>query len=77
MIQNVEVCTLICDRCNKDICEGTTHAGWDSTIYLRTIAEEQGWIRHEGEDICDDCYAYNDDDELEINDKTIIIKIIE
>ena len=69
--------TLICDRCGKDICKNTVYSSWNEKSYLRIVAEEEGWIQHEGEDICDDCHAYNDDDdELEINDKRIIIKLI-
>ena len=68
--------TLICDRCGKDLCE-SDFTGWNNESYVLDMASEEGWIKHEGEDICDDCYAYNDNDELEINDKVIKIKIIE
>lgn len=75
MIKEIKTYTLICDRCGKDICKDTMYSSWNEKSYLRVVAKEEGWILQQGEDICDDCYAYNDNDELEINDKRIIINL--
>ena len=64
---------MICDRCGKDLCADEEYSAWNDSGYIRDMAQEEDWIQHEGEDICDDCYCYNDNDELEINDKRIKI----
>jgi hypothetical protein len=66
MIKETTVYNIVCDNCGKQADE--THIGWNSKDYIREIAQEEGFIRHNHEDLCPDCYYYDDYDNLKIKD---------
>jgi hypothetical protein len=61
MITEVKTYTMLCDKCEKDLCAETDYAGFDSEDYIKQMAVESGWESRHGEDICFDCLA---DEEL-------------
>lgn len=69
MIKEVTMYTVICDNCGKDVCEGSGYACWDDKGYVKDIAIDSGWIKHEDKHYCSNCYEYDDNDELIIKNK--------
>lgn len=61
--------TIICDGCNKNLCDGTEFSGWNDKDYLEEMADEENWKAIDGKHYCDECHEYNDDDELVIFNK--------
>ncbi|MEK9157712.1 MAG: hypothetical protein AAB638_00835 [Patescibacteria group bacterium] len=65
MIKKVEMYTVVCDNCGKDVCEGEEYSAWNDSDYAREIATESGW--HETDDdkhYCPDCFTFDDNDNL-------------
>lgn len=63
-IKKVEMFTVVCDNCKLDIGESSEYSCWSHGNYAEENAMESEWIKHEGEHLCNDCYDYDDNDEL-------------
>jgi hypothetical protein len=70
MIKTIEMYTVICDGCGKDVCGGKEYSAWGDVFAVEDIAQKCDWIKHEDKHYCTDCYEYDDNDELEIKQKT-------
>ena len=70
MIKQVEMYTVVCDGCGKDVCKGADYAAWSDRDSALDVALESGWETSEDGQYCPDCHFYNDDDELVFKTKT-------
>lgn len=68
MIQKVEMFTVQCDNCKITSGENSEYSCWSDEDVALDDAENDDWIEHEGNHYCPDCYSYNDNDELIINE---------
>lgn len=64
MIEKVEMYTITCDYCKKDLCEKSEYSAYNSKEWVEEIAMESDWIRQNDEHYCSDCYEYDDEDNL-------------
>ena len=67
--------TIICDNCGKSADEDSDFSSWDEVVWAREDATEAGYIEHDGGDYCNDCYCYDDDDNLVIKAKPMITDV--
>ena len=68
MIKEMPMFTVICNNCGKDCNDDTDYSGYGDEDYAVEVAKESGWTVKDGKHYCSDCYTYNDDDELIINE---------
>ena len=73
MIKQVEMYTLICDICGKDVCSDADYSCWNDKEYLKDIAREDLWLVDTVDDAhyCPDCYEYDEEDNLIIKSEEI------
>lgn len=64
MIKEAKIYTVICDNCKKDLFEGSEYAGYTSEKYTLDVAKEAGWIEHNENNYCPDCYDWDDFDDI-------------
>jgi len=64
MIQEVKMYTILCDGCNKDVCDGTEYSAWSDVGYVEDAAMEENWHVEDSKHYCPDCFEYDDDDNL-------------
>ena len=69
MVNEIIYYTVICDNCDADSKEGCEYSAWNDKGYAISVAEEAGFIEHEGNHYCPNCYEYDDNDELVIKQK--------
>lgn len=69
MIKELKMFTVICDICGKDVCDEEEYAGFSDVDYVKDIAYNYDWIENEDEDICNECYEYDDNDNLIIYER--------
>lgn len=68
MIKEFKCYTLLCDNCRADLNKDSDYSGWDDEDYNYEIANESDWIEESNEWYCPDCYSYDDNDNLIINE---------
>lgn len=66
MIQEVKMYTVICDCCGKDVNEDAEYSCWSDNGFAEDIAMESGWLKEEYKHYCQDCFSYDDEDNLVI-----------
>lgn len=71
-IKTVEMFTVICDNCGVDVAKDQEYSCWNDEGYAEEQAMESDWIEENGNHYCDDCYEYDDEDNLII--KTVVQK---
>ena len=57
--------TLICDGCEKDICDITDFSGLDNES-LQIEASEQDWIEIDDKHYCNNCWEWDEEEENQI-----------
>ena len=62
MKQEVTMYTLICDGCGKNVCEGSNFAAWSDIDGARNEADWKEWIQLNDEDLCPNCWEWNEDE---------------
>lgn len=60
-----------CDRCGKDLECGEYDSFCDIDDAM-VVAKDSGWIKVRGRHYCEECHRYGDDDELILEDGTVI-----
>lgn len=68
-IQKIEMYTCIFDCCGKSADEGTDYSCWGDSSFAKDIASNADWLIDGDKDYCNECYSYDDEDNLII--KTI------
>lgn len=63
-IEKVQMFTVVCDNCKADIGSYSEYSAWLDENQAQVVAMESDWIRHENGHLCNDCYEYDDDDEI-------------
>jgi len=66
MVKEVKMFTIVCDGCGCDVNENTDYGCWNDESYVEEIRDEAGWKKVGDEHYCDNCFEYNDNDELVI-----------
>ena len=66
-IQKVEMFTVICDNCGKDVNKDAEYSAWNDETFAEDIAMEADWIKENDKHYCPKCYEYDDEDELIVN----------
>ena len=71
MIKEVKMYTVICDNCGKNALENDEYSCWSVPFAATEIADEKGWYNDNQtcENYCDECWQYDDDDNLIIKQK--------
>lgn len=64
MIKQVKMFTIKCDGCGLDVNHNTEHSCWNDVSYLEDIRYEAGWEKIEEKHYCNDCFEYDDNDEI-------------
>lgn len=66
MTKEIKMHTVICDNCGKDAFEESEYAGFNDQSFALDCAKEEGYVEHEHNHYCIDCYEYDDNDEFVI-----------
>lgn len=66
-IKKIEMYTVICDNCNKSADENTDYSCWNDSGYAEEVAQEANFIKENNKHYCNNCYEYDEDDNLIIN----------
>lgn len=69
MIKEVKMYTVVCDNCGKDVNEGAEYSCWNDKRYAQDIAMEADWLSEGDKHYCQDCFSYDDEDNLIITQK--------
>lgn len=69
MIQKITMYTCVCDNCKKSADEGSEWSCWGDESTASEMAMEANFIEHEGKDYCSDCWYYDDNDNILIDEK--------
>ena len=70
MIKKVEMYTVVCDGCGRDVGNDQEYSCWNDESSAEENAMNSGWVEHNDEHYCPDCYEYDDNDELILKVKT-------
>lgn len=62
MYKKIEVWTILCDGCGRDLNEKAEYCGWREKEGNVLDCEAQGWITEGNKHYCPDCYFYDVDD---------------
>lgn len=68
-VEKVNMFTVICDNCGEDIGVNQEYSCFGDDSCAEENAMESDWIKQNGNHYCTECYSYNDDDELVIDEK--------
>lgn len=63
-VKKVEMYTLVCDGCGKDVCDNEEYSSWNDKGFLKEIASEAHWQEIDDKDYCTDCYEFDSEDNL-------------
>lgn len=64
MIKEVQMFTVICDECGKDANEGSEYSCWSDKSWAEESAMESCWKKDGEKHYCDNCWYYDDYDNL-------------
>jgi len=66
MVKEVKMFTIVCDVCGTDVNEDTGYSCWSDVEANEDIRQEEGWEKVGDKHYCNDCFEYDDDDNLVI-----------
>jgi hypothetical protein len=69
MIVKVDMYTVKCDNCGITSGENSDYSCWCDAEYAEEDATESDWINEGEKHYCPDCYSYDDEDNLVLNQK--------
>jgi hypothetical protein len=67
MLKQVTMYTIVCDGCGKDVNADTDYSCWSEIEHNEEVRHEAGWEKLDEKHYCTDCFEYDDNDELIIN----------
>ena len=75
MLQKVEMYTVICDNCHKDIGSEQDYSCWNDDLSAEDNANESDWFRgctktkegKDGQHFCPECFSHDDDENFIID----------
>lgn len=67
-IEKVEMYTVSCDHCQRDIGMDQEYSCWNDDSYAEENAMESGWFKHGDKHYCDECHSFDDNDHLVLNE---------
>jgi hypothetical protein len=66
MVKEVKMYTIVCDNCGADVNGDSGYSCWDSVRAIEDIRKEASWEKVGDKHYCNDCFEYDDDDNLVI-----------
>jgi hypothetical protein len=66
MVKEVKMYTIVCDNCGADVNADSGYSCWDSEETIEDIREEASWQKVGDKHYCNDCFEYDDEDNLVI-----------
>lgn len=67
MIEELKMYTVLCDNCGADSCDGGEYSGYVDKSTALDNAMNSDFIEHEEKHYCDNCWSYDDNDEIAID----------
>lgn len=64
MLKEVKMFTIVCDNCGTDSAENADYSCWNDSDGANQAAEDAGFIKHDGKDICPDCFDYDEEENI-------------
>ncbi len=64
----IETYTIVCDNCKKISTDQFDICGWNDKDYALECAKDDNWIECEDKHYCPDCYHFDDEDNVVINE---------
>lgn len=71
-LKKVEMFTVVCDNCEEQVCKHGEYSCWIDELSAKEVAMESGYLQEGDKHYCEDCYEYDDEDNLVI--KTVLHK---
>lgn len=68
MYKEIIMYTVICDNCGKDSSDDSEYSGWNDKEYAWDCADADNWIEKDEKHYCPNCYSYDENDNLIINE---------
>ena len=68
MIHKVEMYTVVCDNCKKDIGSEQEYSCWNDELYAESNASDSDWTKIENKHYCNECCSCDDDDNYSIDE---------
>lgn len=68
-IKKVQMHTVVCDNCKLDIGIDQEYSCWNDANFAEENAINSDWLIHDGKHYCLDCYDYDENDNLVIDEK--------
>lgn len=68
-IEKVEMYTVVCDHCKKDMGSTDDYSCWNDDTYAEERAMESEWIKENGKHYCPECVTYGENDELQLKEE--------
>jgi hypothetical protein len=65
-IIKVQMYTIKCDSCSKNVADESEYAGWTDDGVAEDEACDSGWIKQGKKHYCKDCHYYDDNSDLVI-----------
>ncbi len=64
MVKEVKMYTIVCDGCGCDVNEDSGYSCWSDVEHNEEIANDSDWMKVGDKHYCNDCFEYDDNDEL-------------
>lgn len=64
MIEEVKMYTVVCDNCGKDNGCDSDFSCWNDESAAWEQASECGWTKEKDKHYCQDCWSYDDNDNV-------------
>lgn len=71
-VKKVEMFTVVCDNCSKNLMKHGEFSCWSDELSAKEVVMESNWLEEKDKYYCEDCYEYDDEDNLVI--KTVLYK---
>ncbi len=68
-VEKVEMFTVVCDNCKKDIGSESEYSCWNDSQYSEECATESGWHKEDDKHYCVECHLIDEDDNLIIHEE--------
>ena len=69
MLKEVKMFTIVCDSCGCDVNEPSDYSCWNDENCVEEIRLEASWEKVDDKHYYNNCYEYDDNDELIIKSK--------
>jgi hypothetical protein len=64
MVKEMTMYSVVCDNCGIDVNENSEYAAWSDKSHAEDIALESDWLKQEDKHYCQDCFSYDDEENV-------------